>query len=212
PARAAGRLPLAPFQRLVEANRRDQRVARYADWSQLAAYCALSATPVGELVLHALGAATPARRALSDAVCTALQLLEHCQDVAEDFARGRVYLPGDARARFGVADADLGARPAPPALRALVAFEVARARALLDAALPLLASLRGAGRVLVAGFAAGGLAAADALARAGFDPSAGAPRARRRDVARHAVALPIRPSRRPAEPRRARTTFGGAAC
>jgi len=189
PALRAGRLPIAAFRHLVEANRRDQRAVRYARWAELVEYCALSANPVGELVLHALGAATPERIALSDSVCTALQLVEHCQDVAEDHARGRVYLPAEDLARFAVTERDLAARPAPAALRAAVAFEVERARALLGAAVPLIGSLRGSGRVLVAGFAAGGLAAADALARAAFDPSGGAPRARRRDVARHAIAL-----------------------
>jgi squalene synthase HpnC len=86
-------LPRDPFARLIEANRVDQRVSRYETWEQLRAYCALSADPVGELVLRVLGAATPARIALSDSICTALQLTEHCQDVAEDQAAGRVYLP-----------------------------------------------------------------------------------------------------------------------
>ena len=82
-----------PFARLIEANRVDQRVSRYETWAQLRAYCALSADPVGELVLGVFGAATPARIALSNSICTALQLAEHCQDVAEDIARGRVYVP-----------------------------------------------------------------------------------------------------------------------
>jgi squalene synthase HpnC len=189
PALRSGRLPAAPFERLIEANRLDQRVRRYDTWAQLQGYCALSASPVGELVLHALDAATPERIACSDRVCTALQLLEHCQDVAEDRARGRVYLPAEDLARFGVGPGDLDAHPAPPGLRNLVGFEVTRARALLDAAEPLVASLRGAGALAVAGFAAGGRAAADALARARFDPSGGAPRPRRRDTVRHAAAL-----------------------
>ncbi len=184
PALQGQRLPVAPFQRLVEANRRDQQLVRYETWEQLQEYCTLSATPVGELVLHAVGAATPDRIALSDAVCTALQLVEHCQDLAEDRARGRVYLPAEDLARFGVDERDLDARPAPAALRAALAFEEARARALFAAAEPLVASLRGTARLLVAGFAAGGLAAADALARAGHDPSAGAPKPRRRDLVR----------------------------
>jgi squalene synthase HpnC len=196
PALAAGRLPLAPFRRLLEANRLDQRVTRYRSWAELADYCALSAAPVGELVLHALGAASPERIALSDDVCAALQLLEHCQDVSEDRARGRVYLPAEDRARFGGCEADLELRPAPAALRAAIAFEVGRARALLAAAAPLVGSLRGSARLLVAGFAAGGLATADALARAGFDPSGGAPRPRRRDLVRHVLALLWRAPRR----------------
>jgi squalene synthase HpnC len=187
PGLRSQRFPIEPFQRLVAANRLDQHVARYETWEQLQDYCSLSATPVGELVLHVLEAATPERIALSDAVCTALQLIEHCQDVAEDRARGRVYLPAEDLARAGASERDLDARPAPPALRAALAFEEARARALFAAAEPLLASLHGTARLLVAGFAAGGLAAADALARAGHDPSAGAPRPRRRDVVRHVL-------------------------
>lgn len=189
PALAAGRLPPGPFRRLLEANRRDQGAVRMASWAELAESCSFSANPVGEAVLHALGAATPERIALSDSVCTALQLVEHCQDVAEDHGRGRVYLPAEDLARFGAGEAELAARPAPAALRAVVAFEVERARALLAAAVPLVASLRGSGRLLVAGFAAGGHAAADAVARAGFDPSRGAPRPRRRDLVRHWLAL-----------------------
>jgi squalene synthase HpnC len=192
PALATGRFPLAPFRRLLDANRRDQHVARYASWDELADYCTLSANPVGELVLHALGAATPDRIALSDAVCTALQLLEHCQDVAEDHARGRIYLPADDLSRFGAREGDLAQRPAPAPLRAVIAFEVERARALLGAAPALVGSLPGSGRWLVAGFAAGGRATVDALARAGCDPSAGAPRPRRRDLARYALALVVR--------------------
>ena len=189
PALRDGRLPLAPFRRLVEANRCDQRVARYASWDDLLEYCKLSANPVGELVLHAAGAATPERVALSDSVCTALQVFEHCQDVAEDRANGRVYLPAEDLARFGVRDADLAACPAPESLRTVVALQVARSRALLASALPLVGSLRGGARVAVAGYAAGGFAAADALQRTDFDPSAGAPRARRRDMVRHGFAV-----------------------
>ena len=86
-------LPREPFLRLIEANRVDQRVARYDTWEQLLGYCHLSADPVGELVLGVFGAATPERVARSDRICTALQLAEHWQDVAEDLRAGRIYLP-----------------------------------------------------------------------------------------------------------------------
>ena len=97
--------PRGPFQRLIEANRRDQLQTGYATFAELVDYCDLSANPVGELVLHVFGSATPDRVALSDKVCTALQLAEHWQDVAEDYAAGRVYLPAEDLARFGVARA-----------------------------------------------------------------------------------------------------------
>jgi squalene synthase HpnC len=189
-------LPREPFLALIEANRRDQRVTRYATFEELRGYCALSANPLGRLVLCLLGAATRENAALSDAICTALQIAEHLQDLREDLARGRIYLPAEDRARFGCDEAALALSPAPAPLRRLVAFEAQRARELLGQGEPLLARLRGAGRLAVAGFAAGGHAALDALARAQHDPSRGAPRARRRDLLRHAAALLWRARRR----------------
>jgi squalene synthase HpnC len=174
--RACG-LPREPFARLLDAGRQDQVVRSYATWAELAAYCARSANPVGELVLHVLGAATPERVALSDAVCTGLQLAEHCQDVAEDLARGRVYLPQADLRRFGVAVADLRAPAAGPRVRALMAFEVARARDLLDRGAPLQRTLRGRPALAVGAFVAGGRAALAAIERARFDVLGGPPRA-----------------------------------
>jgi squalene synthase HpnC len=184
-------LPREPFARLIEANRVDQRVKRYETWVQLRAYCALSATPVGELVLCVFGLATPARIALSDSICTGLQLAEHCQDVVEDLAAGRVYLPADDLERFGCPPAQLLPGRRPPAelaapLRAVIAFEVARARDLLGAGAPLIGELRGRERLAVAAFLAGGRAALDAIERAGYDVLSGPPRAVR---ARRALAL-----------------------
>ena len=169
-----------PFARLIEANRVDQRVGRYQTWEQLRGYCALSADPVGELVLTVLGLATPTRVALSDSICTALQLTEHCQDVAEDLARGRVYLPAEDLQRFDCALDDLAAAHAGEPLRAVVAFEVARARGLLREGTPLIGQLRGRPRVAVAAFVAGGYAALEAIEHAGYDVLAGPPRATRR--------------------------------
>jgi len=176
-------LPREPFARLIEANRVDQRVSRYETWEQLRGYCALSANPVGELVLHVFGLATPTRIALSDSICTALQLTEHCQDVAEDFVSGRVYLPAQDMARFGCTTADLGsagngrAGHGSEPLRAVLAFEVARARELLADGTPLIDELRGRPRLAVAAFVAGGRAALGAIERARYEVLAGAPRA-----------------------------------
>jgi squalene synthase HpnC len=162
---------------LIAANRQDQLVATYATFEELAEYCRLSANPVGRLVLAAFGASTPRQQGWSDAICTGLQLAEHWQDVAEDARAGRIYLPADDRARFGVTGEELaGGPPASTALRALLAFEVARARRHLDAGAPLVASLRGRARWAVAGFWAGGAAALDAIAGRRFDPLGGAPR------------------------------------
>lgn len=172
-------LERGPFERLIEANRVDQRVSEYATWEQLRGYCALSADPVGELVLAVFGISDPALIALSDSVCTALQLIEHCQDVAEDLAVGRVYLPAEDLARFGCSREELRDAHAGPAVRAVVAFELARARSLLDAGAPLIRHLSGRARLAVAAFVAGGRAAASAIERADYDVLVGPPRAGR---------------------------------
>jgi len=182
-------LPAEPLRRLVEANRQDQRVSRYERYDDLAAYCALSADPVGRLVLQVFGVATPDRIAQSDAICTGLQLVEHWQDVAEDFAVGRIYLPGEDLRRFGCSEVELKAQSAGPALRGLMHFEVERARGLLERGEPLLASLSGAARLAIAGFVAGGHAALDEIAARDFDVLARPPRPRRRDWLRHFARL-----------------------
>ena len=89
PPSAAASLTPEPFLGLIEANRQDQLVERYETYDELLAYCALSANPVGHLVLAVTGATTPERVRHSDAICTALQIVEHLQDVAEDLARDR---------------------------------------------------------------------------------------------------------------------------
>lgn len=197
-------LPRELLVRLIEANRTDQRVRRYETWGQLEDYCELSANPVGELVLRVFGLLTPARLALSNRVCTALQLVEHLQDLAEDVVRGRLYLPAEDLARFGGSHEQLsdllahaggegkgkGVRMGVPAqgsdrdgarsaVRETVRFETMRARELLGAGVPLVRSVPGRAKLAVAGFVAGGVAAAEAIERAGFDVLAGAPRARR---------------------------------
>lgn len=169
------------FLDLIEANRLDQRVARTRSWNDLLGYCALSANPVGRLVLGIFDASTPVRDAWSDSICSALQVIEHCQDVAEDCGRGRVYLPREDLARFGCSEAELTKAPASPALRRTVALQIERSRALLAQGEPLLAELRGLARVAVAGFAAGGHATCDAIERADFDVTSRTIRGRRRN-------------------------------
>jgi len=173
-------LPPGPFLALIEANRQDQVTSSYQSYDELLGYCALSANPVGELVLHVFGVATPERIVLSDAVCSALQLAEHWQDVAEDRACGRVYLPAEDMVRFGVREDDLDAARTGVALARLIAFEVERARALLVGGAPLVGTLRGAARVAVAGYVGGGRAALAAITASGCDVLAGPPQAPRR--------------------------------
>jgi squalene synthase HpnC len=175
-------IPPDPLVRLIEANRVDQVVTRYATFDQLVDYCRLSANPVGELVLYVFGQHSPERVALSDRICAALQIIEHLQDIAEDYRAGRVYLPKEDLDRFGVAEEDLAARRAGGPLRRLVRYETERAGAWLAAGAPLLSSLHGFARLAVSGYCAGGRAALNAIARSGFDPLPGPPKATRAAV------------------------------
>ncbi|USQ89532.1 squalene synthase HpnC [Streptomyces phaeoluteigriseus] len=165
-----------PFLGLIAANRQDQVVTRYETYDDLLAYCELSANPVGRLVLAVTGTTTPERVRLSDAICTALQIVEHLQDVAEDLGRDRVYLPAADMKRFHVQEADLAAVTAGASVRALVAFEAQRARDLLNEGAPLVGSVHGRLRLLLAGFVAGGRAALHAIAAAQHDVLPGPPK------------------------------------
>ncbi|MEE1754101.1 squalene synthase HpnC [Streptomyces sp. SP18CS02] len=164
-----------PFLGLIAANRQDQLVRRYETYDDLLAYCELSANPVGRLVLAVTGTASPERVRRSDAVCTALQIAEHLQDVSEDLARDRIYLPAEDMRRFHVTEADLARPSGSASVRALVAFEAGRARLLLDEGIPLVGSVHGRLRLLLAGFVAGGNAALHAIADAGHDVLPGPP-------------------------------------
>ncbi|WP_425470970.1 squalene synthase HpnC [Streptomyces armeniacus] len=186
PAVRRHRLGPAPFLGLIEANRQDQKVLRYATYEQLAGYCELSANPVGRLVLSVTGTATPERVRRSDAVCTGLQIVEHLQDVAEDLARGRVYLPAQDMARFSVRESDLAAPTANASVRTLIAFESERAHRLLDEGLPLVRSVGGRLRLLLAGFVGGGRAALRAIRAAGYDVLPGPPEPTKRGLLREA--------------------------
>lgn len=188
------RIPPEPLHRLVEANRIDQTVGSYATFEDLLGYCALSADPVGRMVLHVFGAATPRRIELSDAICSGLQVTEHLQDVREDLARGRVYVPQEDLARFGCEESDLGVSPSPEAVRTLVAFEVERARDLFDRGAPLIGTLRGRARLAVTAFLAGGRAALTAIERHGYALELAPPRPSRR-ARITALAQTVRPGR-----------------
>lgn len=162
-------LPQEPLMRLIEANRLDQVKTRYATFPELLWYCRLSAAPVGELVLHIFGAASPRRIELSNRVCAALQVIEHLQDIGEDYDRGRIYLPQDDLARCGCEERSLAAATAPPELRAVVALLGGRCRELLSAGTPLVRQLPLRPRILVAGFLAGGWATLRAIERSDHD-------------------------------------------
>jgi squalene synthase HpnC len=165
----ACQVPAQPLYDLIQANRQDQLVSRYASYQELEDYCRLSANPVGQVVLYIMGAATPDRIAASDRVCTALQIIEHCQDVAEDFGNGRIYLPREDMDAFGVTEADLARPAAGQRVQDLVKFEADRADTLLASGAPLVGTLHGMARLAIAGYVAGGRAALKAVRGGGYD-------------------------------------------
>ncbi len=182
-------LPLGPFLRLIEANRMDQRRARWGTHEDLLDYCRHSATPVGEMVLGVLGYRDPWRVGMSDATCIGLQLVNFWQDIARDLRdRDRIYLPAEDMERFGVAEDDLRRPPAGEAVRRLVAFEVERARAYLLDGAPLHRFVPRRVSLDLRMFSAGGLALCDAIARQGYDTLARRPAPGRLGRARIAAA------------------------
>jgi squalene synthase HpnC len=175
-------IPSQPLYDLIQANRQDQLVTRYETYQELADYCRLSANPVGQAVLYIMGAATPERITASDSICTALQVIEHSQDVAEDFANDRIYLPQQDMASYGVTEADLARPTASQQVRDLVKFEADRAARLLAAGAPLVGSLRGAARIAIAGYVAGGRATLKAIEAGGYDVLRRTPRPGKADT------------------------------
>jgi phytoene synthase len=136
-------LPIQAFHDLLDAFSQDVVKRRYADFDEVLAYCRRSANPVGRLMLHLFRAATPQNIRWSDAICTGLQLVNFWQDVAVDLRKDRIYLPQDEMARHGVTDADLFAARLDAPLRELIAFQVSRARAMLESGAPLARAVAG---------------------------------------------------------------------
>jgi squalene synthase HpnC len=155
-------LPAAPFLDLVAANLQDQRVHAYETWSDLAAYCALSAAPVGRIVLRLFGLRNPDAERLSDDVCVGLQLANFAQDVSRDAARGRGYLLGPEVERLGTAGA--------------VREHCERARGLLASGVELERMASGRLRLQLSLYRLGGLAIVDAIERASWETERSRPR------------------------------------
>jgi squalene synthase HpnC len=130
---------------LLSAFKQDVTVTRYQDFSALLDYCRRSANPVGRLMLHLYGAVTAENLRDSDAICSALQLINFWQDVAVDWDKARVYLPQEDLLRSHVSEAQIAVGLRDGAWRRLMAFEVDRARALLLSGAPL--ALRLPGRI-----------------------------------------------------------------
>jgi squalene synthase HpnC len=130
-------IPITPFRDMLTAFNMDLSVNRYPTWPMVENYCAHSAHPVGRLVLYVFNYRDPALHKYSDDMCTALQLTNFLQDVGVDLAKDRIYIPEEDRLHFGVTETELYARELTPGFRAMMRFEVARARALFERGRPL---------------------------------------------------------------------------
>jgi squalene synthase HpnC len=183
-------LPLRPFHDLLSAFRQDVIKPRYASFDEVLDYCTRSANPIGRLLLHLYHIQDAENLRHADAICTGLQLTNFWQDIALDWRKGRVYLPGEDLDRFGVSEAQIAESRCDLRWSQLLEFEVARARALLEAGRPLTRALP-----LRLGFElkfilAGGLRILSAIDAVRGDIFRRRPQLRRRDwVAMSAAAL-----------------------
>lgn len=151
-------IPREPFADLISAFEQDQIVTEYETFDDLLDYCRRSADPVGRIVLYLCERFSEQHAVWSDSICTGLQLANFWQDVARDYAMGRIYLPREDRRRFGYTDAALHARTTNLEFLELMDFEVNRARDLLLAGQPLVAAMPGRLQVDIDLFLQGGLA------------------------------------------------------
>ena len=162
-------LPLQPFYDLLSAFKQDVGTSSYATFELLLDYCARSANPVGFLMLSLYGAADARNIADSNAICSALQLINFLQDVAIDRQKLRIYMPLDDLAHFGVTAAQLDLAEADARFQALMAFEVTRARALMLSGAPLARRLPGRIGWELRLVVQGGLRILERIEGAGFD-------------------------------------------
>jgi squalene synthase HpnC len=176
-------LPIAPFRELLSAFRQDVIKPRYSDIDELFDYCRRSANPIGRLLLHLYGVTAEVELQQADAICTGLQLANFWQDVALDWAKGRVYLPMDDMARFGVGERQIAEGVVEERWRRLMAFEVERTRDLLRSGRPLAHALPLRARLELKMVVAGGLRILRAIDRAQGDVFRRRPVLRGRDWA-----------------------------
>ena len=137
------RLPIRLFHDLLDAFAQDVVKQRYGTFAELLDYCRKSANPIGRLLLHLFGAATPPNERRSDAICSALQLTNFWQDLAIDWSKGRVYIPQEDLARFRVSETQIGASDTRGGFAELMLFEIGRARTMLESGAPLATELPG---------------------------------------------------------------------
>lgn len=141
------RLPLTPLRDLLSAFKQDVVTKRYQDFASLLDYCRRSANPVGTLMLHLYQAPSAENLRDSDAICSALQLINFWQDVAIDWEKSRIYLPLEDLQRFGISAQDIASKSNGTGnvsgWSALMQFEIDRARALMLSGAPLALRLPG---------------------------------------------------------------------
>ena len=162
-------LPMQPLYDLLEAFSQDVVKKRYVNFDEVLDYCRRSANPVGNLLLHLYGEATPVNIAYSDAICTSLQIINFWQDVAKDYAIGRIYLPQDEMAQYGVSEKQIAQGICDDAWRALMKFQVDRARAMMLSGKPLGTILTGRIGLEMRMIIAGGLRILSKLESAQYD-------------------------------------------
>jgi squalene synthase HpnC len=162
-------LPLAPFYDLLDAFSQDVTKLRYTSFTELMAYCRRSADPVGRLMLCLFRSSDDDNVASSDAICSALQLINFWQDIEVDFLKNRIYLPQDEMGRFGVSEAQIAARDVSGGWWNLMRFQIERARSLLLSGAPLAKRLPGRIGLEIRAVVQGGLRILEKLERARGD-------------------------------------------
>ncbi len=163
-------LPISLFRDLLDAFSQDVTKKRYADFPEVLDYCRRSANPVGRLLLHLFKRTTDSNLRSSDAICSALQLINFWQDVDLDYAKdGRIYLPQDEMARYGVTEKQISDRTCDAAWQALMKFQVERARDLMVSGKPLGHALPGRVGLEIRTTIQGGLRILEKIESAGYD-------------------------------------------
>jgi squalene synthase HpnC len=162
-------IPRQTFADLLTAFRQDQTVGRYTAFDDVLGYCHYSANPVGRLVLYVCGYRDVERQQLSDYTCTALQLANFWQDVAVDYAKGRIYLPLEDLAKYGVSESDIAEHRATPGFLEMMKFEVTRARDWFHKGLPLTEMVDKHLAIDIELFSRGGLEILNAIERQDYD-------------------------------------------
>jgi squalene synthase HpnC len=163
-------LPLQLFRDLLDAFAQDVTKKRYATYPEVLDYCRRSANPVGRLLLHLFKRTTESNLRQSDAICSALQLINFWQDVELDYRKdNRVYLPQDEMARFGVSEEHLKLKTADEPWRALLSFQIERTRELMMSGAPLGRALPGRIGLEIRATVQGGLRILDKIQAAGYD-------------------------------------------